>query len=520
MEIKNIAVWGLAIYDWLTIPFIREFKSRHGAKIHFICSNEQSVKYWKRLDADGVIDSFVKTNHFFFEYDNCTGSFEEIASQARYYEEKYGVYVVDVLQTDRHLGRGFSAAGGGHPRSELSNKASYIKSVNMFNKIFKYWEEYFNNTKPDLLIGTPAGIIGKICMCVARYYNVPIRVLKSARYKALFYWVVNEYQTRPDLERVYRSIADVDKFVDDRNLEGSIELSVVAGEYRRFMERRSIVWLLKATFKQIKSYAYRRLNRVVSMGNYRLSEDLKYLYRCYRCMNAIMKFRTFDTKALPKIPYVFFPLHLEPETALGVFSPEFNEQLALIEFIAKNLPAGVILAVKEHLLAVGKRPVDFYTTLLDIPNVVMIHPNEHALSVAKNARCVIVITGTLGTEALMLGVPVISFGMHNNFDFLPHAHTVKSWTELRPLLLSILSREDTKEAREKRAEDGKRYLAAIKSISIDLAHESFQKERDSLDTSKRKAEILYSSLMKSLNSKKITSLHKEYHEDKVSAPER
>ena len=128
---KSIVVWGLGLYKWLEMPFLNELKSKEGAKIHFICSTPQSVKHWKDKDRGGIIDSFITTNHFFYEYDNCTVSLEEACRKARYYEDKYNTFVVDALKTDRHLGRGFSSGGIGHPKSELSDKASYLKSVNM-----------------------------------------------------------------------------------------------------------------------------------------------------------------------------------------------------------------------------------------------------------------------------------------------------------------------------------------------------------------------------------------------------
>ena len=47
--------------------------------------------------------------------------------------------------------------------------------------------------------------------------------------------------------------------------------------------------------------------------------------------------------------FIFFPLSTEPES-LQTLSPEYFYQLAFITSIARDLPVGVYLVVKEHSL--------------------------------------------------------------------------------------------------------------------------------------------------------------------------
>ncbi|MBL7068250.1 MAG: hypothetical protein ISS34_00105 [Candidatus Omnitrophica bacterium] len=489
---ENVVVWGFAVYYWLHIPFLKELKARENVKIHFICSSPQSVEYWRGLDREGVIDTYVTINHFFNEYDRCQEAAQDIYDKARYYEDRYNVYAVDALQTDRHLGRGFSAAGTGHPRSHLSDKASYIKSVNIFNKIFKFWEDYLDKTKPDLVIGLQVGIIGKIFMAVARHRSIPVRIFNGAKYRSRHYWVVDEYYSSPEVKKNFADIKNIDEFVDEEDLNGPIEESYIKGVYQRFLKKSSKVTLLKEIILQIRSYLYKRYKKVVSMGGYRLSENIKYLYRAHKGSKVMKNLKTASLDELSDKPYIFYPLHTEPEMAVGTFSPEFNEQLAAIEFMAKNLPAGALLAVKEHLLAIGRRPGDFYKTIQDIPNVVMVSPLENALRIAKSSRGVAVITSTLGVEAAISGIPVISFGAHNVFNFLPHVHVVSSWRELRPLLHRLCAGDGRAEAKNRRTQEGLRFLAAIKASSVDFD----QKE---IGSKEREADILYPSLIESLH---------------------
>ena len=499
---KSVVIWGYVNYKWLHVPLAKELKLKHGAKIHFICSNEQSVENWKRQDPRRVIDTFITTDHFFFEYDRCTESPAEIYSNARENEEKYKTYVVDVLQTDRHLGRGFAAMGPGHTRSQLSEKANYVKSVNLFNNVLGFWEEYFDRTTPDLIIGNASGIIGKTCSVVARSRGIPIRVLILANYQAYHGWAVDEYYSLPEIQKMFESIDDEQcrKLVSNEELVEFKRLPLTDINYQRYSRYKTVGFLLGDIFEKCRAYAYRKYKGVVTMGNYKFSEKIKMSFRVCRDMRAIDFLPSMCVEDLRDKSYIMFPLHVEPESSVGIMSPEMNEQLACIEFLAKNLPAGIQLVIKEHLAAVGRRPKEFYSTILDIPNVIMLSPYAYALDAARGAKAVAVITSTLGMEAAVLGVPVISFGRHNNYNFLPHVHVVDSWMDLRPLLASLCGR-DSPEARAKRSADGRRYVAALKLCTIDLGWTDYASQQNRARATEKEVGVIYAALMGSLNEK-------------------
>jgi len=494
---KDIVILSQSNYNWLWIPLAKKLKDENGARIHFISSSLEDVAYWKKQDKEGVIKSFVTTNHFFAEYDNPRGSPEHICTIARDYENKYNTLVVDILQADKHLGRGFSAGGVGHPMSELSDKADYIKSVNIVNKAIEFWEDYFEKILPEFVIGVAGGITGKTCAIVARGLGIPIRALAPSGYQSYFYWRHNEYHSMPDIEKNFRTIANVNELVTEDEIQSLKRLPWSDKNYKCIKRYSSRLFMLTQLVGQIKRYLYKKIKRIVTMGNYKLFDTLKCVWRMHIGIMYMDRLSTVDIEDLKGLSYIFFPLHVEPESALGVLSPEFNEQMALIELLAKNLPAGNFLIVKEHIGAIGRRPVEFYQTLRDIPNVLIAHPYAYALDIAKKARCVAVITSTLGTEAVISGVPIISFGIHNNFKFLPYVYTVESWKELRPLLAKLFS-EDTEEAKRKRKEAGMRYLAALKSASIDL-HWSDYSSTNREPATERELDVLYSPLMKSLS---------------------
>ncbi|MDO8463189.1 MAG: hypothetical protein Q7S96_02875 [bacterium] len=498
VHLRSIVIWGYTNQQWLWVPLARELKRRHGAAIHLVTTNDASVAFWKRQDVDGVIDSYTTVHHFFLAYGSVDESETVAYERARQHETTYGLLATDALQADRHLGRGFAAAGPGHARSRLSDQATYERSINFFNRAAKFWEEYFDRVAPSLIIGTTSSVLGKLCVAIARHRRIPTRTLFLMYYQSYHGWGVDEYLAVPAIASRYTVMSDAEAaaVVTDDALAAMRRIPFTDAYYRSFARQASLRALVKKAWIQIRHAVYRRVRGVVTMGNYHLGEQLRALARVRADFHRLMRMPLADASALAGMAYVFFPLHVEPESSVGLMSPEMNEQLACIEFLAKNLPAGVRLVVKEHLPAIGRRPRDFYATLFDIPNVIMLSPYAYALDVARGARAVAVITGTLGLESAVLGVPVISFGLHNMYGFLPHVHVVESWTALRPLLAQLCVDHDAG-ARTQRQRDGRRFLAALQQVGFDFSWSDYASKQRAPATT-REVEACYRSLLDSI----------------------
>jgi hypothetical protein len=120
----------------------------------------------------------------------------------------------------------------------------------------------------------------------------------------------------------------------------------------------------------------------------------------------------FFLKKITDSNIIFFPLHLEPERTLLIDAPFFTNQLEVIYNIAKSLPIGYKLYVKEHsaMITRGWRSIDYYKELSKIPNVVLIHPSIPPDEILQKCSLVITITGTAGLDAAFYGKPSIVFG--------------------------------------------------------------------------------------------------------------
>jgi hypothetical protein len=109
-------------------------------------------------------------------------------------------------------------------------------------------------------------------------------------------------------------------------------------------------------------------------------------------------------------PYLFFPLHFEPEVSIQVYGRPFQNQIELIRTIANCLPAGMNLLVKEHPRSKGYRPWSYYRKILEIPNVRFVRTELSTRYVLDRAKMVAVISGSTGLEAAICGKPVLTFG--------------------------------------------------------------------------------------------------------------
>jgi len=110
--------------------------------------------------------------------------------------------------------------------------------------------------------------------------------------------------------------------------------------------------------------------------------------------------------------YIYYPLHLQPElttSALGSIYCDQTIAIAEASRLAKQLDCRVIC--KENpLQRSSHRSKDIFNAIGSLGNVYLVSKDMDSLSLIKNSRMVVTITGTAGLEALAAGVPVWCLG--------------------------------------------------------------------------------------------------------------
>lgn len=88
------------------------------------------------------------------------------------------------------------------------------------------------------------------------------------------------------------------------------------------------------------------------------------------------------------IPFVFFPLSVVLERHILIGAPYSINQIELVKHIAKSIPVGFKLLVKEHPAQSSRewRKISEYKELLAIPNTVILHPSSN--DEVNNKECI------------------------------------------------------------------------------------------------------------------------------------
>jgi len=157
--------------------------------------------------------------------------------------------------------------------------------------------------------------------------------------------------------------------------------------------------------------------------------------------------KKFIDKNLTKVPdlnskYIYFSLADEEEMNILHYAPFYTNQIEAIRHVAKSIPMGYKLYVKEHpgRGIRGWRTIEDYNELLDIPNVSLIHPSVKSETIYKNCSLVITLRGTSGLEAAFYGIPSVVFG-DISYSILPSVYKVEDLSQLYELICLAL---DTK----------------------------------------------------------------------------
>jgi len=463
----EIAVW---MAGWLAKrlkPFIGEMRKR-GYDVSVICSTDVDRKLVLK-DQKEAVKEVISVSEVFdrFWKERPQLQVQEVVEKARRNEERYPAHLVDLIKADRHMGRGF-VRGGWFPRSLLSESVNYFEYLDIINRMLHFLEAFFSRHNFQVLMTEVASFPTKAACVVARANGVKIRTPHPSRIQDLYFFAHNEFLEIPPLEGHYH---DILKNGSSNGLEvqppcQEESYGLAKSEIGTYLEYSSLRVTLKGILQQLLVQAYRKLRKYDVYSPYYVRDRVKAVWLYHRGIKEFEKRKFPGMDEFMGKKYVFYPLQLEPESALLVMSPEFSHQEYLIHLLASNLPAGWTLIVKEHPLALGTRPPGFYETIEGYPNVVFVKPLDSAKEWYLRSQAVAMITGSVGYEAAIDGFPVISFGKHNFIEMLDYVFEVDSHETVRSAMDRIERGEIPDEPERKR--QGCALKEALKRISFPL----------------------------------------------------
>jgi len=394
----------------------REFLHRTGGgKIHGLCTGPIEImdNVQKNLGSDGETFWHLHTEEKkWLKMDVSDDRFARV-------DDLLGPGAMGrIIVADRRVGRGFVRGGLCRP-DDIGAKAVQ-SSDTMPQKyilgLFEFVERMLEETKPDVVFcyavaGAPALMIAELC----KIKNIPFTRFSTIRLKNRML-IDSDIAGRLACVRQTYRIAIKDPAVVQNWRE---EARFILNEFRKkpvppgYMQRNyallktkkpwpETVKALKVTKSNFKGSG-KKQNRMERIA--RLWFQVWILWR-----RDLVSLKSFADSPPQNSPFIYYPLHVDPEASTMVLSPWHTDQIGVIEALAKSAPAGMTVVVKEHFPMLGRRPKGFYKTISRIPRVVLLGPEHTGLSLIQKAKLTAVITGTAAWEAILLGKPALIIG--------------------------------------------------------------------------------------------------------------
>ena len=462
---RSIAMGARSQTREFMIQVAKEIKARFGSDIHLYCANKQEQQFYSK-HRDRAVFASINLGSLPVEHASDTDLDEQsILEAAAYFERGTGHTINRMRVSNRHFGRGYVLGGFHHPRSRYSENTTYIQVLNAYVKALQFWEREIEEKDITLFLnGTVEAAF------VARMKDIPYRIMAISRIANLHFWSWTEMYESP----LFKSAMENAVIDEGEEQLAKPYASSLAGR-NTYKQSLSASHCAKAIIREVARYAYWRLRGYQKAKGYYLSQNVAYHFRRWDHYRKLRKLdlKTFDeVRSLKGRKLVYYPLHVEPETALHGLSPEFFFQQELIAAVSRDMPADAILVVKEAYGAIGRRPDHFYRQIADLKNVVLLDPWEWGIECAQKSDLVVTICGTAGLEASSAGVPVITFGLHNAYDLLPSVKVIQNLADLSSAIRSAL---DTPPDKQEAAANAKRLINGIRSVSFDMRDYNYQK---------------------------------------------
>ena len=120
--------------------------------------------------------------------------------------------------------------------------------------------------------------------------------------------------------------------------------------------------------------------------------------------------RPFYDRVNPSRPFVYFPLHVTDDYKIQRLIPHTADQASLVEQVADALPQGYDVVIKEHPMSLGRNSLRLLHRLRKRPNVRLVSPYTSTHELIRRSVGVVVISSTVGLEALLYDKPVLTLG--------------------------------------------------------------------------------------------------------------
>jgi len=280
---------------------------------------------------------------------------------------------------------------------------------------------------------------------VARHFGVEIAALSPNAWiredgRPAFYVARDEFMHNSKMEAIYRATAERGLDAGERERSRRFQETVagfnIVKVFQSIAKRDYIVSAVSPQFFRLGRYLGENSARRKDVEYYKISLFAKMRANLLRQWRRWRSGHLLGSRSLTIPPRsVFYPMQYQPEQTTLVGGIYYANQCALIENLAKALPLGSHLIVKEHPRGRGSRPAWQYSHLAHFPNVRFCDADSK--EIMKNCDAVVTITSTVGLEAMALDRAVVLLG-RSYYDFSEAVYRPQSWPEVAATLRRVL----------------------------------------------------------------------------------
>lgn len=455
---QTAGIGGCVLYEAVgderkfTMPMLKILKDREHLRVVGLVRFSQDIK---PLMDTGLFEAVYCTADM-LDAESEKGS--NLMDKARGIEQRFDT-VFHYNLADRRL---YFTGCTSFPYTRVETGQTYEEWVRQFVGMYDGIEEIFRRH------GVTFALNGRRVVCdIARGLDVPTRCLGYSFLHDRMIWKDGIRVNEAWLRAAHEKARDTDDRISAEELSPppfhmQIRRKFFAGIGRWQLLKTTLYILLRTTYWHMRKY-----DKVTKFG-YSPWRHIRFHFQRRAAYKFLVR-RSVRAEALieSEKPFVFLALQMEPEVLLSGQTPEFFDQIAMIHQVAKELPVGTYLAIKDHVPALGYRDLSFYRMLDTMPNVVLVDPSDFAIPLIQKSRAVISLLGRSAFEAAAFGVPVLAFSPNMFFGYLPHVKICTDLSETRATLKLLLSYDHND--RLAFAREGELLLAAMHNSTVDPA---------------------------------------------------
>jgi hypothetical protein len=310
------------------------------------------------------------------------------------------------------------------------------------------WESILDKYKPVYVVSeTVTGLWNYILFLICKQKDIKYLSIHTTKNTGRYYYSTDQFGSWVELEQRYKELLK-------RGLKQN-EIDIALEFVRSFNEKQLVPPYMRSTatlpnyikfinfprffinFKKdiVQNWIFK--NHDYKVG-YRLSEYGYTLTRSKRIIYSRLM-NLFEKPDLNK-QYILYPVHFQPEASTDIWAPYYSDQIFIIRAIARSLPFGFYLYVKEHTTVLGSKPIKFYKEINKIPNVKLIDPFVRISDLVSHSQAVIVLTGTSGLESILWNKPTIVFG-EVFYSLYPFINRVYNLNDLPGIIKNAIRQE-------------------------------------------------------------------------------